>query len=303
MNIFNLVVFVVCLKADGSSANTRREDNKLRDDIFINRVVNFLVFISYECYLRYFLGLDINENKIRNDVNFNDLFMQAFTHKDKHSLFMFKNISWALIVESLNKLNVQVTGGMSNRRHLTSPLSIRHHSYLLALFNYDSIALTKCVDFNNILKDWVLPRTDVTVKSKVQFYKDGSVVIHERDNINPEFNAEKCDKSVPPFTIIDESEEKQSKEETSNANLPNLSHHPTISNPVILEGEMGDNLGVAAAAEGNKPNSSNYSQLSLPSLNSTLPGTKRGFHSCCNQNCTRLFWSEKKIIWGDKYWS
>lgn len=209
MNIFNLVVFVVCLNPDGTSPNSGRKDDKLRDDIYINRDGKYLkiIFISHDSYLKYFLGLDINKNKIHNDDHFNELFMQTFTHKD-NSLFVFKNISWAYIVDSLNKLNVQLTGGMSNRRHLTSPLSIRHHTYLLALFNYDSIALTKCVEFNNINKDWVLPRTDVTVggKSNVQFKKDGSVVINESDENYPEFNASLCDKSVPPFTIIDESE-------------------------------------------------------------------------------------------------
>ena len=43
------------------------------------------------------------------------------------------------VVSSLAKDNILVTVGFASKRHLSSHLSMKHHAYILVLFNFDLI--------------------------------------------------------------------------------------------------------------------------------------------------------------------
>lgn len=112
------------------------------------------------------------------------------------------------------QFNVTVTGGLSPKRHLDSPLSIRHNSYLHALFNLDSWALQHCIEFDNVDKKLALPRRDFKPYiTGVKFNRDGSVQVEpikDENNSVINDNQKDIDNSVPAFTIIDSEENRTS---------------------------------------------------------------------------------------------
>ena len=50
-----------------------------------------------------------------------------------------RGFTWSYVVSSLAKDNIIITGEFVSKRHLSSHLSMKHHAYILALFNFDLI--------------------------------------------------------------------------------------------------------------------------------------------------------------------
>lgn len=92
-------------------------------------------------------------NEMKNEGNIKE---------PSYTLVIFRGFSWSEIVKSLAKENIVVTGGFSSKRHLSSHLSVKHHAYILALFNFDLIGINNSLNFNNVSHDHLFPREDLT---------------------------------------------------------------------------------------------------------------------------------------------
>lgn len=93
-------------------------------------------------------------------------------------LVIFRGFTWSYVVSSLAKDNIIVTGGFGSKRHLSSHLSMKHHAYILALFNFDLLDLNNSINFNNVNPDHLLPRKDLTInrRSNVKMRDGGKSV-------------------------------------------------------------------------------------------------------------------------------
>ena len=101
---------------------------------------------------------------------------------ENNILVIFRGFTWSYVVSSLQKENIIVTGGFGSKRHLSSHLSIRHHAYILALFNFDLVGLNSSINFNNVNPNHFFPRQDLTRnrRSNVKIRDSGkSVFIKE----------------------------------------------------------------------------------------------------------------------------
>lgn len=103
--------------------------------------------------------------------------------KDKYVFCILRCLTWRDLVTDLYKRKISLSGGFGGKRHIASPLSIRHHTYLLALFNFNTIALQKSIEFRNLNTMRVKPHFDSTKGSGVNIKKSGVVHIKHR-NLN-----------------------------------------------------------------------------------------------------------------------
>lgn len=198
-NIRRLIIIVVVLKVEDVLVNTTIE----RDGVLLK--------VQYVTLDNLINRLEANKNPYE--------FISEFAHKlfavqAAYTLYVFKWVTWGSLVANLANLNITLTGGLSNKRHLDSPLSIRHNSYLLALFNFDSWALQHCIWYDNIDKDIALPRFDFKgTQTGVKYHKDGSISIDTRrhldvlkNSVGNDDSTMKADNSPPDFTILDSEE-------------------------------------------------------------------------------------------------
>ena len=99
------------------------------------------------------------------------------------TLVIFTNFAWSHIVKSLANERYFVSGGFSSKRHLSSHLSIRHHAYLLSLFNFDLVALDHSINFNDADPNYLLVREDLyrNRRSNVKI-RDGRRAVFIKEN-------------------------------------------------------------------------------------------------------------------------
>ena len=97
-----------------------------------------------------------------------------FNTTNKHCLYIFHDMSWSNIVLKLSTgLNLTVSGGSNVKRHLLSPLHVRFCSYLIAIFNLNSLEAYNHNNFNGLDKDIYLPYIDLSNKSSISVTKHG----------------------------------------------------------------------------------------------------------------------------------
>lgn len=97
----------------------------------------------------------------------------------KETLFIFKGLSWADICKGFfDRLNIRVSGGLTTRRHHTSPLVFRHVSFLLCIFRFRVKDLLSWLLYDGIAKRCIQPIEDLSSKNdkRLKIYKpsDGS---------------------------------------------------------------------------------------------------------------------------------
>ena len=105
---------------------------------------------------------------------------------ENNTLVIFRGFTWSYVVGSLAEENIVVTGGFGSKRHLSSHLSIKHHAYILALFNFDLLGLNNSINFNNVNPNYLFPKKDLTRnrRSNVKIRDSGKSVFI---NNNKEF--------------------------------------------------------------------------------------------------------------------
>lgn len=81
---------------------------------------------------------------------------------ENNMLVIFRGFTWSHVVSSLAKCNNLVSGGFSSKRHISSHLSVKHHAYILALFNFYLLGLNNCISFNTLNPHYLLPKQDLT---------------------------------------------------------------------------------------------------------------------------------------------
>jgi len=134
-------------------------DVTLKTHVFRNNNIWFEVhYISKENYI-----------PMINSSSFN------FSEINKYCLYIFLDLSWIELISMFKSedINIIVSGGSPTKRHLLSPLELRLSSYIIALFNMNSIEASNYNNFRHISKDRYLPLFDLSNKSKINFTKDG----------------------------------------------------------------------------------------------------------------------------------
>ena len=276
MNLRRLIIIVVVSNAEDVLPYTTIE----RDGVLLQ--------VQYVTFDNLIMRLDGNKNP--------DEFISEFANKllaveAAYTLYVFKWVTWGCLAANLANLNITLTGGLSNKRHLDSPLSIRHHSYLLALFNFDSWALQHCIWYDNIDKEIALPRLDFKgIQTGVKYLKNGSVNIEPRGDLavqkNSVANDDGCEAATMKgdnspalaFTIID-SEENRLRGEDTDANITNLAEGDNSGLPASLRLRRdGNNQNTEATSSpiNNRLVSSTNNNFSVSALASAR--SKRGYH-------------------------
>ena len=167
MKLRRLIIIVV--------VNSDNEQMQLLEYTTIERYGGLLQYVKYKDLLN---RLAVNK---KPDEYITEFANKLFAIDAAYTLYVFKYVTWANLATNLANLNITLTGGLSNKRHLYSPLSIRHNSYLLALFNFDSWALQHCIIYDNMDKEIALPRFYFKgAQSGVKYLEDGSVNIEPR---------------------------------------------------------------------------------------------------------------------------
>lgn len=98
-----------------------------------------------------------------------------FDEMNKYCLYIFVDMSWfelAVMFKSAN-VDVIISGGSTSKRHLISPLQLRLSSYIIALFDMDSIEANNYNNFRNISKERYLPFVDFSNKSVINVTDNG----------------------------------------------------------------------------------------------------------------------------------
>ena len=86
----------------------------------------------------------------------------------QYCLFILNGYNWSDIVLGLKKeLNIEISGGSTNKRHLLSHLALRLNAYLLAItcFRYD--ILGDSIVFDKVEKHKILPKMSFNKKNIV----------------------------------------------------------------------------------------------------------------------------------------
>lgn len=176
---------------------------------------------------------------------------------ETNMLVIFRGFTWSYVVSSLAKDNIIVTGGFASKRHLSSHLSMKHHAYILALFNFDLIGLNKSINFNNVKPDYLFPRRDLTRnrRSNVKIRDGGKSVFINKNKKLKHLENELFD-------------------ETLNSNNTNS----------CTNNEKLDNIGNINSSYVNNNNKNNnlHSRNSFNNLNSLISNNikKRNFNTC-----------------------
>ena len=99
------------------------------------------------------------------------------------TLVIFRGMNWSDIVNPLAKEKFVVTGGFTSKRHISSSLSHQHHAYILAMFNFDLVALNKCINFDGVNPNHLFPRESLTRnrRSNVKIRDDGVFIKENRE--------------------------------------------------------------------------------------------------------------------------
>jgi hypothetical protein len=95
--------------------------------------------------------------------NFLDLLSNSnikFQDYNKDTLYIFKNSSYAdikLLFRNINDYTINIGRGGGQKYHMVSPLELKMSCYLMALFNFDYLKLSKLNTFNYVPKFRYLP--------------------------------------------------------------------------------------------------------------------------------------------------
>lgn len=146
MKLRRLIIIVV--------VNSDNEQMQLLEYTTLERYGGLLQYVKYKDLLN---RPAVNK---KPDEYITEFANKLFAIDAAYTLYVFKDVTWANLAANLANLNITLTGGLSNKRHLDSLLSIRHNSYLLALFNFDSWALQYCIIYDNMDKEIALPGFD-----------------------------------------------------------------------------------------------------------------------------------------------
>ena len=219
--------------------NSSSEDNNL--DKLVEIVTEKLSFVINRVTFSTYITLIKEKGSLHDEL-------------ENNMLVIFRGFTWSYVVGSLAKENIVVTGGFGSKRHLSSHLSIKHHAYILALFNFDLLGLNNSINFNNVNPNYLFPRKDLTRnrRSNVKIRDGGKSVFI---NNNKEFK---------------HLENKMFNETLNSNNTNSCSNNEKVDN-------IG-NINSSCVNNNNNLHRTNYSN----NLNSLIFNNikKRNFHSC-----------------------
>lgn len=100
-----------------------------------------------------------------------------FNETNKYCLYIFLGMSWVELITMFKSedINIIVSGGSPTKRHLLSPLEIRLSSYIVALFDMNTIEAINHNNFKFVDKERYLPIFDFSNKSKISHTKNGII--------------------------------------------------------------------------------------------------------------------------------
>jgi len=92
-----------------------------------------------------------------------------------NTLFIFQDDMWANVIYTLklSPLNLNVTGGTNNKRHVVSVIESKLIIYMFAIFNFDCTQLYLHNGFDTSDKELYLPFYDFSNKSQIRLRGPG----------------------------------------------------------------------------------------------------------------------------------
>lgn len=101
-----------------------------------------------------------------------------------HTLFIFQDDIWAHVVQTLklSRLDLNITGGTNNKRHVVSVIESKLIIYMFAIFNFDCTRLYLHNGFDTSDKVLYLPFYDFSNKSQIRFRSAGGPLVSEPTN-------------------------------------------------------------------------------------------------------------------------
>lgn len=131
--------------------------------IFSEEIEKSVLITDKGCYTRY---MNIDQNEFVDLINCPN---QNFLNYNKHSLYIIRGGNYLDIknlFSLINRQQVNLGRGGSQKSHIISPLDLRLSTYLLAMFNFDFNLINNLNTFNGISKDRYLSYKDNTIKFK-----------------------------------------------------------------------------------------------------------------------------------------
>lgn len=180
---------------------------------------------------------------------------------ENNTLVIFRGFTWSYVVSSLSEKNIIVTGGFASKRHLSSHLSIKHHAFILALFNFDLVGLNNSINFNDVNPNHLFPRQDLTRnrRSNVKI-RDGGKSVYINEN--------------KQFKHL----QNKMSNETLNSNSNNNTNNSANNDNIV---DSSSNINSFRVNNNNKGNNNDTSSRNYPNNTNSLSNNtqKRDFHT------------------------
>lgn len=87
--------------------------------------------------------ISLNISVITLSIYLNKMIQDRGIKVENCTLVIFRELNWCDIVKPLANERLEVTGGFSSKRHISSTLSHKHHAYILAMFNLDLVGFPR----------------------------------------------------------------------------------------------------------------------------------------------------------------